>query len=70
MGVAVVLQIEQKMERGEIGDMERNKRGETVEGGERERRERNAVTMTLRMNIQMFSTTPKIQKTVMTHSLR
>lgn len=34
MGVAVVLQIEQKMERQEIGDMQRNERGETVMEGE------------------------------------
>ena len=33
MGVAVVLQIEQKMEKQEIGDMERNKRGENGYGG-------------------------------------
>lgn len=38
--------------------------------GGRERRERNAATMMLWVNIQMFSTTPKIPKTVKTHSLR
>lgn len=31
---------------------------EKLSEGERERRERNAVTMMLGMNIQMFSTTP------------
>lgn len=36
MGVAVVLQIEQKMERQEIGDMERNKRGGTGTEGKGE----------------------------------
>lgn len=62
MGVAVVLQIEQKMEREEIGDMERNKREKRLlREKERGRRE-----IMLRMNIQMFSTTPKIPKKVKT----
>lgn len=62
MGGAVVLQIEQKMEREEIGDMERNKRGEIVMEGGRERREQNVHKLMLRMNIQMFIRPPKIQK--------
>lgn len=42
MGVAVVLQIEQKMESEETG---------AILSREREQRERNAVTIMLRMNI-------------------
>lgn len=50
MGDAVVLQIEQKMERQEIGDMERNKGNGYV--GKRGGRHRYA---TARQNIQVFA---------------
>lgn len=55
MGVAVVVQIQQKKkERKEIGDMERNRRGETVMAGERQREKRNAVTTMVRVEMLML----------------
>lgn len=58
--VVVVVQIEQKMERGEIGDMEQKNRRNGYGGEKREASEMQILT--LRMNTQMFRTTPSRRK--------
>lgn len=61
MGAAVVLQIEQKMERQEIGDMERNKRGENCYGG---RKRRKGETCRDKDEYSDVGSTPTKQKTL------